>query len=136
MHAQIHRGEVGCAGLCLLPIRLNRFSTLSPGVNLVGKVEGEYKIVVGGASQGETCRTVSRYERASGRWSGRHCRKIISPIVAKDGSCLLILRRGSFQVLVRNIDLKFQRIELRILKNSPPRTTKILVVRLGGFPIP
>jgi hypothetical protein len=43
---------------------------------------------------------------------------------------------GSFQILVRYIDLIFQRVELRILKNRPPRTAKILVIGLGGLPIP
>jgi hypothetical protein len=43
---------------------------------------------------------------------------------------------GGLQVLIRYIDLKLERIKLRILKNLPPLTAKILVIGLGGLPVP
>jgi hypothetical protein len=49
---------------------------------------------------------------------------------------LLELRLRGLQILIRYIDLQFQRIELRILKYRPPRTAKILVIGLGGLPVP
>jgi hypothetical protein len=39
------------------------------------------------------------------------------------------------QVLVGDVDLSFEGIELRILKNFPPVAGEILIIRLGRFPI-
>jgi hypothetical protein len=37
--------------------------------------------------------------------------------------------------LVGDVDLRFEGIELRILKNFPPVAAQILVIWLGRFPI-
>ena len=87
------------------------------------------KIELGGGRLADT-------PRSSRRWPGRHGRIIVSPVVAQNSSRLLILRLGGLQILIRYIDLVFQRIELRILKYRPPVTAKILVIGLGGLPVP
>jgi hypothetical protein len=49
---------------------------------------------------------------------------------------LLKLRLCGFKILLRYVDLKFQRVQLWILKNRPPITAKILIIGLGGLPVP
>ena len=61
--------------------------------------------------------------------------KVIGAIVAEHGTSLGILSLGGFQVLVGDADLRFQSIELGVLKYFPPVTAEILVIRLGRFPI-
>src|SRR5260370_36856075 len=56
-------------------------------------------------------------------------------IVAERGVSLCIVGFGRFQVWVGDVELLFECIELRILKNFPPVTAEILIIRLGRFPI-
>jgi hypothetical protein len=49
---------------------------------------------------------------------------------------LLELRFRRFKILIRYVHLQFQGIKLRILEYRPPGPAKILVVRLGGLPVP
>ena len=67
--------------------------------------------------------------------SVRYRWEIVSAIVAEHSASLSVLRLGRFQVLVGDIDLRFQRIKLGILKNCPPIATEILVIRLSRLPI-
>src|SRR5258708_32435454 len=63
-------------------------------------------------------------------------RRIVSgPVGAKHGTSLRVLGLGCLQVLVRDVDLRFETIQLRILKNLPPVAAQILAVRLTGFQI-
>jgi hypothetical protein len=48
---------------------------------------------------------------------------------------LLELRLRRLQILIRYVDLRFQRIKLWILEYRPPRAAKILVVRLSRLPV-
>ena len=52
VHGQVHSGQVGCAGLCLLTIRLNGATHAPPYINLVRQFERNLKIVVGDAVEG------------------------------------------------------------------------------------
>ena len=52
------------------------------------------------------------------------------------GPRLQELRLGSFQILIRYVDLSLQSIQLRILKNLPPLTAKVLIIRVGRLPVP
>jgi hypothetical protein len=61
---------------------------------------------------------------------------MVSSIVAQDCTSLPELRFRGLQVLVRYIDLLFQRIQLRILKNRPPFAAEILFIRFGWLPVP
>ena len=45
MHGQVHGGEVGCAGLCLVARGLDGAAHASPNVELVGELERNLKIV-------------------------------------------------------------------------------------------
>jgi hypothetical protein len=78
---------------------------------------------------------VGRNSRPIGGKAGGDGRIVVSPRVAKNRSSLLILRLCLLQILVRNIDLEFQFIELRVFKYRPPVPTKILVIGLGGLPV-
>jgi hypothetical protein len=49
---------------------------------------------------------------------------------------LLELRFRSLQILIRYVDLQFQGIQLWIVEYRPPRAAKILIIRLGGLPVP
>ena len=51
VHAQVNGSQVRGAGLRLLSRGLHGFSNSSPDVGLIGNVEGEHKVVEGGAAQ-------------------------------------------------------------------------------------
>src|SRR5205085_2405394 len=117
MHAQVNRSQVCRTGLCLLSIGLYIFSNASPNVSLVGHAEREDEIVVTDAVENRGWRrTAGGDPLTSGRQPGGHGWIVISPIVAQNSSRLPILCLRHLQILIRYINLLFQRIELRILK--------------------
>src|SRR6266436_8032899 len=75
-----------------------------------------------------------RFAAGCGR-VGAHSWKKISSMVAEQRASLGVLSFSGFQVLIGDVDLSFQGIELRILKNLPPVAAEILIVRLRCFPI-
>src|SRR5467141_4945147 len=136
MHRQVHRSQVGCAGLCLLAIRLNGAAYAASNVDLVGQFERNLVVVVGNAIERWAVRlTVTGRLGAGGNGICSYSWKVIGSVVAEDGTSLGILGFSGLQVLVGDVDLSFEGIELRILKNFPPVAAEILVIRLGRFPI-
>src|SRR6202051_2378120 len=136
MRAQVDRGQVCRTGLGLFSIGLHVLSNAPPDVGLIGHVEWEHKVVVSSTTQDCAGRSISRNARSGRRRASRHGWVVVGTVIAQGGSRLLKLRLCGFQVLIRYIDLEFQRVQLRILKNGPPITTKILVIGFGGLPVP
>src|SRR5713101_2911721 len=95
MHRQVHRSQVGCAGLCLLAIRLNGAAYASPDVDLVGQFERNLKVVVANAIERWAVRLT-----VGGRFVARcygvrgHGWKVIGPLVAEHSASLGILGLG------------------------------------------
>src|SRR6266853_41499 len=136
MHRQVHRRQVGYAGLRLFAIKLNAVAYASPDVDLVRQFERNLKVVVADAIERRAMRlsvggrSVAGCNRIRGQsW------KVIGPVIAENCTSLGILGFRRLQVLVGDVDLSFESIELRILKNLPPVAAEILVIRLGRFPI-
>src|SRR6266851_2807321 len=136
MHRKVDGCQVGCAGLCLSAIGFNGSSYAPPKVDLVRQFERNLEIVVGNAIEGRAAR-LTIAGRLCARGDGIHSDgwKIIGPLIAEKGTSLGILGFSRLQVLVGDVDLRFEGIELRILKNLPPVAAEILVIRLGRFPI-
>src|SRR6266478_1294730 len=136
MHREVHRGQVGCAGLRLVAIGLNGAAYAAPDVDLVRQFERNLKVVDSNAVERRAVRLTvgGRFAASCGR-VGAHSWKEISPMVAEERASLGVLCFSGFQVLVGDIDLSFEGIELGILKNLPPVAAAILVIWLGRFPV-
>src|SRR6266576_762777 len=137
VHTQVDCGQVCRTGLRLLPVGLNIFANAPPYVSLIRHAERQDKVVVGDAIENRgRGRPAARGPLPSCRWRGRHGGKVVSPVVAQRRPRLPKLSLCRLQILIRYVDLRLQRIELRILEYRPPRTTKVLVIGLSGSPVP
>ncbi len=73
--------------------------------------------------------------RPSGFGTGGDRRVVIRPVVTEYSARLPILGLRSLQVLVGDLYLLFQCIKARVLKNLPPVSAEVLVVRLSCLPV-
>src|SRR6266481_1917 len=136
MHREVDGCQVGRAGLWLCAIGLKGAPYAPPKVDLVRQFERNLEIVVSNAIECWAVRlTIAGRLGAGGNGIRSDRWKVIGSVVAEHGASLGILGLGRLQVLVGDVDLRFEDIELRILKNFPPVTIEILVIRLGRFPI-
>src|SRR5450755_2719995 len=72
---------------------------------------------------------------ARGR-SARGYRGIVSgPVNPHQCPRLLELRLHRLQILIGNVDLFFQRVQLRVLENLPPLALRNLIAGLGRLPV-
>ncbi len=134
VHRQVHCCQVGCAGLRLLAIRFNGAAHASPDVELIRQLQRNLKVVVRNSIGDDTRRpmvrdSVARCTRARGNRG-----KVTSPLIANKCTSLCVSSFSRLQVLVGDIDLSFEGIELRILKDFPPVGAEALIIRLGRFP--
>src|SRR3984893_15509241 len=135
MHGKVHGGQVGCAGLCLVAIRLNGAAYSAPDIDLVRQVKRNLKVVIGTSIGSEARRPIvgDLVSRGVGATAERW--EISRPVVADQRTSLSILSLRRLQILVGDITLQFEGVQLRVLKHLPPVAAEILVVRLGLFPI-
>src|ERR1700752_1937224 len=137
MHTEVHHRQIRGTRLGLLSIRLHIAAYSSPRIDLIRKVNWHCEIVERYAVQvGTLRRAVIGISLAGSGWGRRYGGIVVGASITERGSRLLILRHCSLQVLVRDVDLLLQDIQLRILKDFPPVTAQVLVIRLRGFPIP
>src|SRR5260370_15439915 len=131
MHREVDGCQVGCAGLCLCAIGFNGAPYAPPKVDLVRQFERNLEIVIGNAIEGGAARlTIAGRLGAGGDGIRSDGWKVIGPLIAEKGTSLGILGFSRFQVLVEDVDLRFEGIELTILNNFPPVTAWILVAGL------
>src|SRR6266852_174072 len=130
MHREVHRGQVGCAGLRLIAIGLNGAAYAAPDVDLVRQFERNLKVVDSNAVERRAVRLTvgGRLAAGCGRVGG-HSWKEIGPMVAEQRASLGVLGFSRLQVLVGDVDLRCEGIELGILKNLPPVAAEILAPR-------
>src|SRR5882672_6132195 len=121
MHGQVHRCQVGCAGLRLVAISFYGTTHAAPNVDLIGQLEWDLKIVVGGSIGGDTCRPVTGDSVSCGTRARGDRGEKIGPLVTEKCTSLCVL--------------SLQGIELRILKDFPPVAVDALIIRLGGLPV-
>ena len=70
-----------------------------------------------------------------GRRARSHRGIVSRPIIPHQCPRLLELRFRRFQILIGNIDLLFQRVQLRVLKNLPPFALGNLIAGLRRLPV-
>ena len=134
MQAQPHRFQIGRAGLCIRTRRFNRVPHPAKHVCFVGHIHRDYKVGHIGLSGRGNQRTVFRKMLARRRCA-RCYRGIVSrPVEAYQRPRLPELRFRRLQVLIGNIDLFFQRVQLRILENLPPLAASNLIAGLSSLP--
>ena len=110
--------------------------TRAPDVWLPGGVNRRQLIIsVGYRSRRPERRLVLRLARAAGGSIRCDGGKICSTNGADRGSCFEELRLFRFQRFVRDADLLFERVELRIAINFPPLSLGDSVAWLRGLPI-
>src|SRR6266852_7446625 len=110
MHGKVYSGQVGRAGLCLFAIRLNGAAHASPDIDFVGQFKRNLKIVIGNSIAGEARRPILR-DSVSCRARARGDRWEVSrPVVADQRTSLSILSLGRLQVLVGDVDLRFESV--------------------------
>src|SRR5580704_6565412 len=78
---------------------------------------------------------VSRLTDRGHRWSRAHLWVQSRTRASHEGAGLGKCGVGSFQALIRDIDLRLERVQRLIVEHFPPGAAGIAVTWLGGLPI-
>ena len=137
MKAQIDVGEIGGGGLRFGAAGFDGAAHAAPEVGFVGNVNGDSEVVVVLAFGRRIERAAGFARGACGDADGlsRTVGKQIRAGDAESGARLGELFLRGFQGLVGDVNLLFERIELRILINLPPLAFGDGVAGLRRFPI-
>ena len=133
---QPHGLEIGGGGLRAGDARLDVAAHAAPDVDLAGEVDGQR---VDGPSARPGCEVVARRpaeplrpRRRRARGDGREEVRARHP---DGGAGAAELRLGLRDVLVGDVDLRLERVQLRIVEDLPPLPAAGVVPRLRGLPL-
>src|SRR5580698_1082222 len=136
MYAEPYRFKVSQRGLRILARGLDRPPDSAPDVGFVRHVDWNDEVICGLArARSQVQRTISGITFACPGNARCDSWITIGAIVPHRGAGLLKLSLRGFEALVRDIDLLFQRVELRILIDFPPFSAQRLICRLCWFPV-
>ena len=143
LQAQAHGGQIGGAGLEAGIARLQAAAQFAPHIQLPGRIQAEV-IALGdlrgvgttdadaiAGAQGAATTALPRPLNAGTARQGRIKR---CSGAAEQGAGLAILRLGSRQILVGDIQLADQLIQLGVAIQLPPGVAQLLIAWRGSFP--
>src|ERR1700679_363847 len=121
MQAETRVFEIGVAGLCRLPRCRYTAPDTPPEIDLIIEVDGQNEVA--GAIVRQAAREIRLICGVADRANARpHADggRFVCALIANLGTRRAKVRSRSLQRLIRAIDLRFQRIQLRIVKDCPP----------------
>src|ERR1700716_1457028 len=135
MQAQVHYGEIVRARLRAGARRGYRIAYATKYVDLIREITLELQVILGRRFDGTVLRRIDRGAIARGTGGCRDRRQVAGTHVAHLRARLFQTRERRLEVLVGARDLPFQRIELAVPIDTPPRTTRLGVRRLCRLPV-
>ena len=134
MQTQAHALQIRGAGLSFGAAGFDRPSNSAPEIGFIRRADGQRDVGECGGRLAEE-RPILRLVIASRGEASRDRRKIVRTILPDQSSRLNVLRLCCLQVLIRNIDLLFEAVQLRVLINLPPLAAGNRVAGLCRRPV-